>query len=217
MVNKCIECGDKISPRAKRCIKCAYKIIGSWNKGRKRSEEQKNKIRITINKPGGFAQRQRENNTARLPGVGAKISKASLGRVPWNKGLKMPERSKEKNPAWKGGTTTLNQMIRGSDKYLKWRSDVFQRDNWTCQTCGKKSQGDLEAHHKIPLRELIQRFKIKSFNEGVNCEDLWDINNGITLCNYCHCLIDEYRRDWGVVTILTKLKGGNRNGRKRNK
>lgn len=38
----------------------------------------------------------------------------------------------------------------------------------------------------ICLKRDIYRHKIKSFEEANNCEELWNINNGKTLCRKCH-------------------------------
>ncbi len=83
---------------------------------------------------------------------------------------------------WQGGKTALNYRARRTKKYKLWRSDVFERDDYTCQDCGKRG-GNLEAHH------------IKSF---VGHKDLrYVISNGITYCIDCHIKNDEQRRGKG--------------------
>lgn len=76
----------------------------------------------------------------------------------------------KKHPNWKGGITPLNRQLRQSKEYLNWRSDVFERDNYTCQKCSKHG-GQLEAHHIIP-------FRVNRTN--------YNVDNGLTLCKPCH-------------------------------
>lgn len=80
------------------------------------------------------------------------------------------------NPNWRGGVTTDNHKIRNSDEYKKWRKSVFERDNWTCKNCGKRSKSNeyllIQAHHIKPFATYPQlRF---------------EISNGVTLCKQCH-------------------------------
>ena len=63
--------------------------------------------------------------------------------------------------------------------------DVFERDNWTCQNCWIRG-GDLEAHHIDSFSNIISRNNITSFLDGLDCLELWNINNGQTLCKKCH-------------------------------
>lgn len=58
------------------------------------------------------------------------------------------------------------------DGYKEWRSNVYQRDNYTCQCCGDKSGGNLNAHHL----------------DGYDwCkEKRTSVENGVTLCDKCH-------------------------------
>lgn len=82
----------------------------------------------------------------------------------------------EKSHLWEGGKTKKSQIDRTRSIYRKWRLSVFERDNYTCESCGKKSGNGkkiiLQAHH------------IEQFSE--NKEKRYDVNNGVTLCKECH-------------------------------
>ncbi len=79
--------------------------------------------------------------------------------------------SKEKNNNWKGGITPENELLRHSPRYKNWRQKVFERDSWTCASCGQIG-GTLRAHHILMWSKYFwMRFEMK---------------NGITLCKPCH-------------------------------
>jgi hypothetical protein len=61
--------------------------------------------------------------------------------------------------------------IRHSFAYKEWVKDVFTRDNFTCQICGKHG-GQLNAHHIKPFAKYPELRLI--------------VSNGITLCKDCH-------------------------------
>lgn len=47
--------------------------------------------------------------------------------------------------------------------------------------------GKLEADHcPKSFSEIFRENKIQSLEDALNCEELWDINNGRTLCKNCH-------------------------------
>lgn len=60
---------------------------------------------------------------------------------------------------------------RRCGEYKRWRTAVFERDNYTCQTCGKRGVR-LHAHHKRSYAYFP--------------EERYSIANGITLCEACH-------------------------------
>lgn len=97
-----------------------------------------------------------------------KISKVHKGKI-------RPNISKakmgSKNPMWKGGTTPINKRIRRSTIFFRWRKQVFERDNYTCQECNKRG-GVLHPHH------------IKAF--ATFPELRFELTNGVTLCEQCH-------------------------------
>lgn len=107
-----------------------------------------------------------------------KISRARRGKYRWN---------------WKGGITPLTKQIRKSPQYKQWRSNVYQRDNWTCQTCNNRG-GNLEAHHIKKFYKILKENKIKTLEEALKCKKLWDINNGVTLCKDCHELTKKGKK-----------------------
>ena len=70
-----------------------------------------------------------------------------------------------------GFSTTEQHMARNNTYYKEWVREVFKRDNFTCQCCGKHG-GNLNAHH------------LYNFSEYENLR--YDVENGITLCEECH-------------------------------
>lgn len=93
---------------------------------------------------------------------------------------------------WKGGVTPLQRTLRGCFNTRLWRSDIFTRDNYTCQICGKRG-GELNAdHYPKTFIGILMEYEIKTYEEAINCEELWNINNGRTLCKECHKNTDTY-------------------------
>ncbi len=94
-------------------------------------------------------------------------------------------RSRENSHGWKGGRGKLYNTLRGLRVYREWRTDVFERDNYTCQVCSE-THCELQAHHKITIKEFIENYELKTLDDAEDCEGLWDISNGLTVCLDCH-------------------------------
>lgn len=128
-----------------------------------------------------------------------KISEATKNRpkrVGWKHSKATRKKLREqklgkKNPSWKGGITPLYKQISGNIKYRQWRSDIFERDDYTCQNCGKRG-GIIQAHHIKSFASIIKENKITTLDQALSCEELWNINNGKTLCEDCHKKTDTY-------------------------
>ena len=100
-------------------------------------------------------------------------------------------RSGENNSAWKGGITPLVRSIRTMMKYNEWRKSVYERDNYTCQEC-KLVGVALNADHIKPFSKMVRQSKVSSIKEAGACRELWDIDNGRTLCVDCHKKTDTF-------------------------
>lgn len=86
---------------------------------------------------------------------------------------------------WRGGDTHFYKDIRNLFEYRQWKSDVLHRDEHCCVECRIKNV-DLHAHHIKPMHKILKNNGIKSVEEALVCNELWDINNGKTLCVPCH-------------------------------
>ena len=84
--------------------------------------------------------------------------------------------SGEKHYNWNVGVS--RDKHSWDKRYKQWRKAVFARDNYTCREC-KKVGVYLEAHH------------IKSWAKYPKLR--YKIDNGLTLCEDCHKLTDNYK------------------------
>lgn len=96
---------------------------------------------------------------------------------------------------WKGGLTkreeTLAHALRVELK--NWAKQILERDNYTCQECGARSEGKgvMQVHH------------IKSVSEHPSL--VLDIRNGITFCKNCHRKTKSYGKKLGTqITSLVR-------------
>ena len=192
-MDKCIDCGKNVSRYGtKRCSTCYHK----WQKGRSMPDgfgARLSKIRTGINNP--FFGRQHDVNTKIRWSV---QRSGELNPSYGKRGSDCPTFG-ENNPNWQGGITELIRQIRKCAKYDEWRMSVFSRDGFKCQVCGKDNIY-LEGHHNnVPLAELLRICNVTNIDEAISCEPLWDVDNGMTTCSSCHCLIDPSRGRFGVI------------------
>lgn len=186
--------GKKHTDASRLKMSLALKGKPTWNKGKKLSKDHRLKLRL-----------------------------AKLGKPGNRLGTRSSEESKEKNRIkhlgsksnlWKGGTSKLTSLIRACYKYRQWRSDVFTRDNFTCQECGIQSGCGhtviFQAHHMKSLAEIIKTNNITTLEQAIQCEELWNINNGQTLCKECHKLTDTYAVK-NRKKLIIQLHNGKRN------
>lgn len=87
--------------------------------------------------------------------------------------------------------------IRQTPPYLRWREKVHSEQGKRCIYCG--SAKSVNVHHIVPLGRLFTRFLDKYGSDYIltsdyefvdellaGCEEFWDTNNGIVLCEICH-------------------------------
>lgn len=136
-----------------------------------------------------------------IANIGKRLSTSTefkKGQTPYNKGQNSPhllERNLTNNPTkrgadshlWRGGVTPVNAAIRNSTRYKLWRKAVFERDIYTCQSCGQVG-GRLNADH------------IKPFSKHPDLR--LDVDNGRTLCVSCHKSTDTYAGRGRARTIF---------------
>lgn len=164
-----------------------------WSNGKKLPHSEETKKKISLARKGkGLGNKNAKGNTPwnkgkRTPGIGGR----KKGGTSWTKG-----KTGEKHPCWKKyKMQSLKNQIRSTFEYRQWRSDIFKRDNYTCIYCGYSGGHILEADHIISLSEILKKYNIKNLSEALSCEELWDLNNGRTLCKYCHIKTETYAKN----------------------
>lgn len=156
--------GNKHSEEHKHQMSLIAKAkgFGKWMKGKKISEETRAKMSLS--------QIGRKNSEQHNINIGlGKVGKPNINLRGVN------------HHHWKGGITRTTKAIRTSLEYKNWRRFVFERDGYTCLSCGirgNQTGGYLQAHH-------IQPFSVFP-------EYRFDVSNGITLCLECHKETDSF-------------------------
>lgn len=91
---------------------------------------------------------------------------------------------------------SLEQQIKYSDEYYKWRLSVLRDHNFICDICGKegRQKTDKKADQKLPVlytinklgvKELIKVYNVTSFEDALKCQPLWDVSQGVVKCFDC--------------------------------
>lgn len=164
--------------------KARTNIIRAAAENRKKMKPDSAKRGVETRRKNGFPQLR--------PEVRAKISATLKGHSYTPRG--------EKNPLWRG-TRNLRELLWFSAEYRDWRQQIMKRDDYTCQLCGIRNQAGLGKtvimnvdHYPKPLREftdeIVRITPSMTTHErreyALKLGELWDINNGRTLCIDCH-------------------------------
>ena len=76
------------------------------------------------------------------------------------------------NHSWNPDLTDEHRVSRRNlPELIKWRKEIYERDNYTCRICNKRGY-TLNAHHLDSWHSCKER--------------RFDIENGVTLCKNCH-------------------------------
>ena len=73
------------------------------------------------------------------------------------------------------------EPTRASAEYARWKNAVLERDNYTCQVCGRTDE--VITHHIIPWRICKDDDDLR-----------YDVDNGICLCPKCH--FKTHNKNW---------------------
>ena len=197
--SKCVVCGNKKDKRSvKFCSFECYHIYG----------RPELKLRWGIKRNCVQCGKDFKVSPSRITGMGGHQGKFCSHKCYWvnKKGKKVGIFSKEHCDAISKAKSLdkekcqspIKLLIRESRKNEHWKSKVFKRDNFICQNCREETR-NLVAHHIKPfaviIDELITEKGIKNlYEKAMEYLPLWDIKNGITLCEKCHKKIPRYSR-----------------------
>lgn len=141
--------------------------------------KENNLIDIKRHLVGKYIRSEEEKDKIRQKKVGVRFSdeinkkKGRLGHSAYPHQIEVAKSlTGEKHWHWKGGIGSPRRMLINRIEYKEFRDKIFQRDNYTCQICGK-NKCYVHMHHKIP----------QSIDENL----IMNENNVITLCVQCHC------------------------------
>lgn len=153
-----------------------------------------------------ISDRMKCSNPMKNPEIAKKMAETQKRKV--LSGEKIYKKGKEHH-LWKG-----NRIFSETCRvrlHPVWTFPIMERDKFCCVKC--QSNRKLQVHHTRPLREIIEEVKkehgIKSFTEipSENWEpyiqnvlDKHGLEDGMTVCEYCHWEIDEQYRNFGTKT-----------------
>lgn len=199
---KCVICwweiknNKKYSPyHFKRLLTCSWKCLkvhfsltpsnNKWKKSPLRWKKLSEKTRKKMSTAQTW-RKQSEETKRKLSEYNTWRKRSTPAWNKWKKWL-----CGKDNPNWKWWTTLIKDIIRHTFEYRQWRSDVYTRDWFTCQECWSVGW-KLNAHHIVPFSEIIIKNNITWLESAKCCEELWNINNWITLCVDCHTKTDSF-------------------------
>ena len=118
--------------------------------------------------------------------VGEKISKGLMGKK-----LSVEHRLALSVSHLKEDTVyNFTNNVRRNVRYSEWRKTIFERDDYTCQICGIRG-GKLHVDHIKMLSTIVRELEVKlgrqlTLLDALQSKEIWDLENGRTLCVPCH-------------------------------
>lgn len=147
-------------------------------KGKKFTEEHRKKISESNSKPHS---EERKLNISKSH-LGKKLSDEHKDKIRQKFiGLRVGDN----HPMWKGGSSIMRNRLRQTFEYKNWRNNIYKRDDYRCQMCSNKDK-KLNAHHIETFHNITKKYNLSKYDDFINCEFLWNTDNGITLCEKCH-------------------------------
>lgn len=182
--------GIHLSEETKKLISLHSARTKPWL-GKHHSEETKKKISEYVKKNPirYWLGKHLSEETKRKLSLAKKGTKLSLEhKLKIKMGLKRfyyNPNKKENN--FKEKENSYNK-IRRMPEYREWKEKILKRDNFKCQICYTKEKLHVD-HFPISLKAIVNKYHIKTRNDAIGCKELWNINNGRTLCYDCHHFI----------------------------
>ena len=196
MYKTCEQCGNTYEKQYTRSVRsfvhhskycslpCAYRGQARNRTGGKRTVETRKKMSVSRRKWKLTKEQLRKMSklsTERM--LGKKLSEETRLKLKRAQ-KKRVEEGRHNN--YKGGVSTLREQIRHDSKNQQWILDVLERDKFCCVKCGVSNSGKMVADHKKLFSVILNEYKIKTLDEAMECKELWNLENGQTLCRPCH-------------------------------
>ena len=87
-----------------------------------------------------------------------------------------------------------------------------RRDNFACKICHASVKDNkslrLEVHHHKTFDEICDENSVLTVEQALACDELWDLNNGITVCYRCHKDIEKLKTKLRNMFILHHIGKG---------
>ena len=94
-------------------------------------------------------------------------------------------------------TPLLKLRIRNTTTYLNWRLSILKRDNFACKICHASVKDNkslrLEVHHPKAFDEICNENNISTIEQALECKELWNVKNGVSVCYKCHKDVEKLR------------------------
>lgn len=199
---------------SRRCRYVSRSGVPTWNTGLIMTPEQKKRMNLDglslgrgLRKGEKFPEQSGKNHPSWKPKTKKSCSQCSkiIFLPPWRLSPKRNTRRffcnrqcwalgtrGKGSPVYLGelATQPLRHRVMEMAEYSEWHAKVLKRDKYLCIQC--QSRKSLEVDHIISYRSIVKKFKVKTVLDARNCKELWDIDNGRTLCRKCHCKTDTY-------------------------
>jgi 5-methylcytosine-specific restriction endonuclease McrA len=67
---------------------------------------------------------------------------------------------------------------------------ILKRDNFVCQICSASIKDNknlrLEVHHAKRFDDICEENNVTTMEQALACKELWNLNNGVSICYSCH-------------------------------